>query len=125
MNLMRFRKLRYALPLVALVTACTAGAATAKPTAATPIKIGILSDCKGEFAAFHGADVGGAIMAFVQLTGAKVVNKNDPIKGGTISGHPVKLVGRLFRCIARPRHQGDQAPDGEVGSRHHDRPSIG
>jgi branched-chain amino acid transport system substrate-binding protein len=95
-NLMRFRKLRYALPLVALVTACTAGAATAKPTAATPIKIGILSDCKGEFAAFHGADVGGAIMAFVQLTGATVVNKNDPIKGmkgGTIGGHPVKLVG--------------------------------
>ena len=35
-------------------------------------------------------------MAFVEQTGAKVVNKNDPIKGmtgGTIAGHPVKLVG--------------------------------
>ena len=35
-------------------------------------------------------------MAFTELTGAKVVNKNDPIKGmkgGTIGGHPIKLVG--------------------------------
>jgi branched-chain amino acid transport system substrate-binding protein len=96
-NLSRLRKLKYALPLAALVMACTATATTAKPTAAnTPIKIAILSDCKGAFAAFYGADVGGAIQAFVEQTGAKVVNKNDPIKGmkgGTIAGHPVKLVG--------------------------------
>ena len=94
MNLSSLRKLRYALPLAALVAALTATAATAKPTtsaAGTPIKIAILSDCKGAFAAFYGADVGGAIQAFVEQTGAKVVNKNDPIKGmkgGTIAGHP-------------------------------------
>jgi branched-chain amino acid transport system substrate-binding protein len=95
-NLSRLRKLRYALPLVALVAACTATAATAKPTAATPIKIAIMSDCKGAFAAFYGADVGGAIQAFVEQTGAKVKDKNNPIKGmtgGTIGGHPIKLVG--------------------------------
>ncbi len=99
MKLSRLRKLRFALPLVAFVAACTATAATAKPTssaAGTPIKIAILSDCKGAFAAFYGADVGGAIQAFVEQTGAKVVNKNDPIKGmkgGSIAGHPIKLVG--------------------------------
>ena len=99
MNLSSLRKLKYALPLAALAAALTATAATAKPTtsaAGTPIKIAILSDCKGAFAAFYGADVGGAIQAFVEQTGAKVVNKNDPIKGmkgGTIAGHPVKLVG--------------------------------
>jgi branched-chain amino acid transport system substrate-binding protein len=98
-NLSRLRKLRYALPLVALVAACTATASTAKPTASaagTPIKIAILSDCKGAFAAFYGADVGGAIMAFTELAGAKVVNKNDPLKGmkgASIGGHPIKLVG--------------------------------
>jgi branched-chain amino acid transport system substrate-binding protein len=95
-NLSRLRKLRYALPLLVLVGACTAAAATAKPTAATPIKFGIVSDCKGEFAAFHGADVGGVILAFAQLTGAKPVDKSNPIKGmtgGVIGGHPVKLVG--------------------------------
>ena len=97
MNLSRLRKLRYALPLVAVVTACTATAATAKPTAALEtIKIAILSDCKGAFGPQYGADVGGAIMAFVEQTGAKVVNKADPSKGmksGKINGHQVKLVG--------------------------------
>ena len=100
MNLSRLRKLKYALPLAALVMACTATASTAKPTSASaeksPIKVAILSDCKGAFAAFYGADVGGAIMAFVELTGAKVVNKNDPLKGmkgGAINGHPIKIVG--------------------------------
>jgi branched-chain amino acid transport system substrate-binding protein len=98
-NLSRLRKLRYALPLAAIVMASTAAATTAKPTASaagTPIKIAILSDCKGAFGAFYGADVGGAIQAFVEQTGAKVVNKNDPIKGmkgGSIAGHPIKLVG--------------------------------
>ncbi len=99
MNLSRLRKLRYAVPLAALVMACTATATTAKPTtsaAKSPIKVAILSDCQGAFAAFYGADVGGAIQAFVEQTGAKVVNKKDPIKGmkgGQIGGHPIKLVG--------------------------------
>jgi branched-chain amino acid transport system substrate-binding protein len=98
-NLSHLRKLRYALPLAALVMAMTASATTAKPTgsaAGTPIKIAIMSDCKGAFAAFYGADVGGAIQAFVEQTGAKVKDKSNPIKGmtgGTIGGHPIKLVG--------------------------------
>jgi branched-chain amino acid transport system substrate-binding protein len=98
-NLSRLRKLKVALPLAALVMACSATATTAKPTASaagTPIKIAIMSDCKGAFAAFYGADVGGAIQAFVEQTGAKVKDKNNPIKGmtgGTIGGHPIKLVG--------------------------------
>jgi branched-chain amino acid transport system substrate-binding protein len=96
-NLSRLRKLKYALPLAVVVMALSATATTAKPTAAgTPIKIAILSDCKGAFAAFYGADVGGAIQAFVEQTGAKVKDKSNPIKGmtgGTISGHPIKLVG--------------------------------
>jgi branched-chain amino acid transport system substrate-binding protein len=98
-NLSHLRKLKIALPIMAIVMALTAAASTAKPTtsaAGTPIKIAILTDCKGTFAAFPGSDVGGAIMAFVELTGAKVVNKNDPLKGmkgGTIGGHPIKLVG--------------------------------
>ena len=99
------RKLKYALPLAALVMALTATATTAKPTAAgTPIKIAILSDCKGAFAAFYGADVGGAIQAFVEQTGAKVVNKNDPIKGmkgGSIAGHPIAGRHRLLERLTR------------------------
>jgi branched-chain amino acid transport system substrate-binding protein len=98
-NLSRLRTLKFAVPLAAIVLAMTATASTARPTASaagTPIKIAILSDCKGAFAAFYGADVGGAIQAFVEQTGAKVKDKNNPIKGmtgGTIAGHPVTLVG--------------------------------
>jgi branched-chain amino acid transport system substrate-binding protein len=96
-KLSRLRTLKFAVLLAAIVMAMTATATTAKPTAAgTPIKVAILSDCKGAFGAFYGADVGGAIMAFVELTGAKVVNKNDPIKGmkgGVINGHPIQIVG--------------------------------
>jgi branched-chain amino acid transport system substrate-binding protein len=95
-NLSRLRKLRYALPLAVLVMACTATATTAKQAAPKQIKIAILSDCKGAFANQYGADLGGAIMAFVEQTGAKVVNKADPSKGmksGKINGHQVKLVG--------------------------------
>ena len=132
MNLSRLRKLKYALPLAAIVMACTATASTAKPTRLgreSPIKIAILSDCKGAFAAFYGADVGGAIMAFVELTGAKVVNKNDPIKGmkgGAINGHPDQARRhRLLERHRRPRPQRDQAPDGEAEGRHHDRAAVG
>ena len=132
MNLSRLRKLKYALPLAALVMACTATATTAKPTASaagTPIKIAILSDCKGAFAAFYGADVGGAIMAFVEQTGAKVVNKNDPLKGmkgGTIDGHPIKLVG-----IGCSNDSADLAISEtkrlmeKLKRRHPDRPALG
>jgi len=95
----RLRTLKFAVPLAAIVMAMTATATTAKPTvssANTPIKIAIMSDCKGAFGAFYGADVGGAIQAFVKYAGAKVVNKANPIKGMTgahIGTHPVKLVG--------------------------------
>ena len=99
MKISRLRTLKFAVPLAAIVMAMTATATTAKPTvssANTPIKIAIMSDCKGAFGAFYGADVGGAIQAFVKYAGAKVVNKANPIKGMTgahIGTHPVKLVG--------------------------------
>jgi branched-chain amino acid transport system substrate-binding protein len=79
--------------------ACAAAvfAATAMGrTTATPIKIAILSDCQGAFAANYEQDIGGAITAFAQFAGAKPKNKNKPSAGwtgGQIGGHPLKLVG--------------------------------
>jgi len=89
--------------LIAVVTALlaaggVASAATSSSTA-SPIKIGILSDCQGAFGAQYAADIGGAIAAFTQYAGAKPVNKNDPTKGmtgGQVAGHPIKIVG--FGC---------------------------
>lgn len=96
-----------ALPVVALcglwIAACggkssTTPSTTKTGTAATPsnaIKIGILSDCFGAFGAWYNADIGGAQAYFIAHDGAKA---NGPvptsgITGGTIAGHPIKIVG--------------------------------
>ena len=52
--------------VVALVATVTTRIAAGQ-TGATPIKIGILSDCKGAFGAFHEQNIGGAISAFAQV----------------------------------------------------------
>jgi branched-chain amino acid transport system substrate-binding protein len=84
---------------LAAVVAAAATMATASTKAAAPIKIGILSDCQGAFGAQYNADIGGAIAAFVQYAGAKPKDPNNPSKGmigGTVAGHPLKIVG--FGC---------------------------
>ncbi|MBV9423688.1 MAG: ABC transporter substrate-binding protein [Solirubrobacterales bacterium] len=71
---------------------------TSSSAAATPsnaIRIGILSDCAGDFGAWYNADIGGAQAYFIAHNGAK---PNGPvpsngITGGTIAGHPIKIVG--------------------------------
>src|SRR5215470_5165198 len=84
-----------ALVGVAVVAAATATAAVGKTTA-TPIKIAIMSDCGGAFAANYQQDIGGAITAISEFGGAKPNNKNKPSAGwhgGSVGGHPLKLVG--------------------------------
>ena len=79
---------------VALVAAVTAGIAADQTI--MPIKIGILSDCKGAFGAFHEQDIGGAIAAFAEYAGAKPKDPNKPsagMTGGSIAGHPIEIVG--------------------------------
>jgi branched-chain amino acid transport system substrate-binding protein len=75
-----------------------AASSTNKSAAAAPsnaIKIGIMSDCAGAFGAFYNADIGGAQAYFIAHNGAKA-NSAAPsggISGGTIAGHPIKIVG--------------------------------
>jgi branched-chain amino acid transport system substrate-binding protein len=64
-------------------------------SASSPLKIGIMSDCAGAFGAFYNVDIGGAQAYFITHDGAKA---NGPvpsagISGGTIAGHPIKIVG--------------------------------
>jgi branched-chain amino acid transport system substrate-binding protein len=68
-------------------------------TSASPIKIGVLSDCKGPFGNQYDADIGGTLAAFIQFAGAKAKNPNKPsagITGGAVDGHPLQIVG--FGC---------------------------
>jgi branched-chain amino acid transport system substrate-binding protein len=85
--------------------AILAATAFGKSGAASPIKIAILSDCKGAFGNQYNADIGGAEAAFAQFAGAKLNNPSDPSKGftgGSAGGHPLQLVG--LGC-------GDTTPD--------------
>jgi branched-chain amino acid transport system substrate-binding protein len=83
------------IALGAVTTAVLASAAGGR-TAATPLKIAIMSDCQGAFAANYEQDIGGAITALAQYAGVKPKNPNKPsagFTGGSIGGHPLKLVG--------------------------------
>jgi branched-chain amino acid transport system substrate-binding protein len=67
-----------------------------KSASGTPIKVAIMSECKGAFGAFDQQNMAGAVAAMSQFAGATPVSKTDPKKGwtgGAIGDHPLKLVG--------------------------------
>jgi branched-chain amino acid transport system substrate-binding protein len=81
--------------IAALVAVFAVSAANARTTAST-IKIAVLSDCQGAFGAFDNQDLAGVVAAMSQYAGARPVDANNPRKGwkgGSIAGHPLKLVG--------------------------------
>jgi len=89
---------RVLIPLAVIavtVAAVAATSATARSSAST-IKVAVLSDCQGAFGAFDNQDLAGVVAAMSQYAGAKPVDANNPRKGwtgGSIGGHPIKLVG--------------------------------
>ena len=81
--------------LVVVAAALVASVATARNTAST-IRIAVLSDCQGAFGAFDNQDLAGVVAAMSEYAGAKPKNRNKPRDGwtgGSINGHPLKLVG--------------------------------
>jgi branched-chain amino acid transport system substrate-binding protein len=81
------------------VTAAVFAAGAVGKSAASPIKIGILSNCQGPFGNQYNADIGGALMGFAQYAGAKLKDPGNPSKGmvgGSVDGHPLQIVG--FGC---------------------------
>src|SRR3954470_23030563 len=57
----------------------------------TPIKIAIMSECKGAFGAFDNQNMAGAVAALSQFAGATPKDKNNPkagFTGGAIGDHP-------------------------------------
>jgi len=96
------------IPVVALcglwIAACggksssSSSTSSTKAAAATPsntLKIGIMSDCGGAFGAFYNADIGGAQAYFIAHDGASAAGSvpSAGLTGGTIAGHPIKIVG--------------------------------
>src|SRR4051794_24670057 len=105
--------------LAALGAAAIASSATARPSAATPIKVAVLSDCQGAFGAFDNQDLAGVVAAMSEYAGAKPKDPNKPRAGwtgGSIGGHPGELVG--IGCSKHPAGtavKGKKRALGQVG----------
>ncbi|HZU19891.1 MAG TPA: ABC transporter substrate-binding protein [Gaiellaceae bacterium] len=84
------------LAALAVVAAAVVAATATARTSATPIRIAVLSDCQGAFGSFDNQDLAGVVVAMSQFAGAHAKNPNKPRDGwvgGTVAGHPLKLVG--------------------------------
>lgn len=87
----RTRSWAVALAFGLAVTACSSGPST--PSAASTIKIGILSICGGPFASFEQESFLGAKYALIQNAGGKSLGANpeDGVSGATVAGHPIAI----------------------------------
>ena len=95
---MKVRKWKLLLPLAlfAVAATVTASGALATPAQNSPVRVAIMTDCKGGFAFGYEYDIGGAQGAFKQFAGGKVKNKNKPSAGMTgikVGNTPVNIVG--------------------------------
>src|SRR3981081_4275773 len=84
------------LPLLALA-ACASNSSNT-PMTNTAIKIGILSDCQGDFGSFYNDDLGGALAVLAAHYGGKATGAkpSDGMTGAKIGGKDVQIVG--FGC---------------------------
>jgi branched-chain amino acid transport system substrate-binding protein len=84
-----------ALSLIALV-ACNSPSNA--PTTSNVIKIGILSDCQGDFGSFYNDDLGGALAVLAAHYGGKATGAkpSDGMTGAKIAGKDIQIVG--FGC---------------------------
>jgi len=85
-----------ALGLLA-VTACSNNNSTGTATS-NVIKIGILSDCQGDFGSFYNDDIGGALSVLAAHYGGKASGSKpqDGMTGAKIAGKDIQIVG--FGC---------------------------
>jgi len=94
---MRVRRWKLVLPLGAVMIAATALVSTSLAASeAREVRVAIMTDCKGAFAAHYENDIGGAQAAFAQYAGGKPKSRAKPSAGMTgikVGGTSVKIVG--------------------------------
>src|SRR6266446_3738908 len=78
------------------VTACSSN--SPGTTTSNVIKIGILSDCQGDFGSFYNDDIGGALAVLAAHYGGKASGSKpqDGMTGAKIAGKDIQIVG--FGC---------------------------
>ena len=94
----------------------------------TPIKIAIMSECKGAFGSFDNQNMAGAVAALSQFAGAKPKNPNKP-QGRLHRRRDRRPPAQARRRGLRRRHlrhgdQGDPPAHGAARRRRHDRPAL-
>src|SRR5436190_17708458 len=94
----RARMWKFALPLavVAIIGGVVAGVSAAASSAGSPIKLAIMTDCKGAFGGAYEVDIGGAQAGLAQFAGGTPKDKKKPsagLRGTSVAGHPIKIVG--------------------------------
>ena len=125
----RWRKPAGIAVAASAVFALAATAAFGRPSAGTPIRIAVMSDCQGAFGSFDNQDLAGVVTAMSQFAGGHPKNPNKPRDGwvgASINGHPLELVGvGCGNDTGRQGDLGDEASHGAAERRHHDRPALG
>jgi len=94
----KLRSWKLMLPLAALVAVglVSVSGSLAAPAQQTPVRVAIMTDCKGAFAFGYELDIGGAQAAFAQFANGRVRNRAKPSAGITgirVGNTPVNIVG--------------------------------
>jgi branched-chain amino acid transport system substrate-binding protein len=90
------RSWRLMLPLALLVIGVSVAASASLAAPAGPIRVAIMTDCKGAFGFGYEVDIGGAQAALAQYAGARPKNPKKPsagITGGKLGGRTLQIVG--------------------------------
>jgi branched-chain amino acid transport system substrate-binding protein len=92
------RSWKLLLPLAALVAVASVSVtgSVAATSGGGPVRVAIMTDCKGAFGFGYELDIGGAQAALAQYAKGKVKNKNKPsagISGVQVGNTPIQIVG--------------------------------
>ena len=96
MRRLNLRSWKTGVILAATVAGLTVAATTSFAASTKPVRVAIMTDCKGAFGFGYELDIGGAQAAFAQYAKGKAKNKNKPsagMTGITVNGTPVQIVG--------------------------------
>ncbi len=97
MSRLKLRSWKAGIVLVVLAAGLTlAASGSFAASKAKPVRVAIMTDCKGAFGFGYELDIGGAQAAFATYAGGKAKNKAKPSAGMTgvsVKGTPIQIVG--------------------------------
>ncbi len=96
MRRLNLRSWKTGVILAATVAGLTVAATTSFAASTKPVRVAIMTDCKGGFGFGYELDIGGAQAAFAQYAKGKAKNKAKPSAGMTginVNGTPIQIVG--------------------------------